>query len=122
MSRYKQKSQARLGFWREEAAPHLPIPMASSQSNYAIIDCLKSIQERCQREQSPSAHYISYRDFSSCRICGCSNGRAEYTFEYDNVVYVWPAGLIHYLEAHRINPPDGLLDLCQSASYARLAA
>jgi|GEM_PF-1699449 len=53
--------------------------------------------------------YEQYRGFSWCRFsCGCPSdqmGSAELTNGY----WIWPEGLIHYVEAHRVDLPEAFL-------------
>jgi hypothetical protein len=39
---------------------------------------------------------------SVCRLCGVSNGYAEYS----DGTYIWPAGLAHYVDEHDVRLPD----------------
>lgn len=49
-----------------------------------------------------------WRGWSTCRICGCSNGSACLTDGH----FVWPAGFSHYLEAHAVRPPEAFVRHC----------
>jgi hypothetical protein len=40
--------------------------------------------------------------YSTCRVCGCLNGCAEFT----DGVLVWPEGLAHYIRDHDVRLPD----------------
>ena len=40
--------------------------------------------------------------FSPCRMCGRPNGAVEYT----DGTYLWPQGLVHYLDDHDVRLPD----------------
>ena len=39
---------------------------------------------------------------SVCRVCGASNGYAEYS----DGTYIWPSGLAHYVDQHDVRLPD----------------
>ena len=48
---------------------------------------------------------VAYRGYSSCRVCGCSNGDCTYyrdEFEY-------PEGYIHYIREHGMRPPQEVI-------------
>ena len=49
--------------------------------------------------------FRTFMGYSSCRICGESNGAAEYT----DGTYVWPEGLAHYIYDHALRLPDELI-------------
>jgi hypothetical protein len=42
---------------------------------------------------------------SPCRMCGAPNGSAELT----DGVYVWPEGLAHYVQEHRVRLPVSVI-------------
>lgn len=44
----------------------------------------------------------SYMGYSRCRICGENNGDLDLT----DGTYVWPDGLVHYVEKHAVRLPD----------------
>jgi hypothetical protein len=44
--------------------------------------------------------------FSNCRMCGKTNGSAEYT----DGTYVWPEGLSHYVRDHAVRLPTEVVD------------
>ncbi len=50
----------------------------------------------------------SWMGWSTCRICGCSNGSRCLTDGY----FAWPAGFSHYLEAHAVRPPEVFVRHC----------
>lgn len=47
------------------------------------------------------ADLVSWRGWSSCRLCGIANGS---TCKSDGK-FVWPSGFAHYVEAHSVRPP-----------------
>lgn len=47
-----------------------------------------------------------YMGFSTCRLCGERNGSAELT----DGKFIWPEGLVHYVEAHGVRLPVRFLE------------
>lgn len=64
--------------------------------------CIKEIPETVKRRVvqylRDAPEVARYRGYSTCRICGISNGCAEQS----DGVYRWPEGLAHYVEAHNV--------------------
>jgi len=59
-------------------------------------------------EYLSGSHLISCNGFmgwSDCRICSKHNGSHEWT----DLVYIFPEGLVHYVEAHDVRLPDDFL-------------
>ncbi|KKM81992.1 hypothetical protein LCGC14_1324010 [marine sediment metagenome] len=46
------------------------------------------------------------RGYSRCRICRERNGSVD----LHDGVYVWPSGLLHYIETHNVKPPQEFID------------
>lgn len=51
--------------------------------------------------------FTRWKGFSRCRICGDLNGTTCDTFDGS---WVWPAGLAHYVEEHRVRLPQAFVD------------
>jgi hypothetical protein len=49
---------------------------------------------------------ISFRGWSSCRLCGKGNGSSEYRTDGAT----WPAGLAHYIEVHNVRPSQAFIE------------
>jgi hypothetical protein len=47
--------------------------------------------------------FVVCMGFSPCRLCGRRNGSTELT---DGKHFVWPEGLAHYVDEHRLRLPD----------------
>ncbi|GID46634.1 hypothetical protein Aca07nite_39090 [Actinoplanes capillaceus] len=47
--------------------------------------------------------FVATAGFSVCRICGIRNGSTELT---DGEHFVWPEGLVHYVEEHDVGLPS----------------
>lgn len=85
-----------IGYWYSDEEQHLPNP-------YDYIDVTWDARERSividYLKNGNTKH--SWRGSSSCRICGCSNGSTCLT----DGVYIWPEGLVHYVQTHNVRPP-----------------
>lgn len=53
----------------------------------------------------PTEHY--YKGWSWCRIC--DKDRLGDSDQSDGV-YLWPSGYVHYLEKHKVKPPQDFID------------
>ncbi|WP_212823110.1 hypothetical protein [Catellatospora sp. TT07R-123] len=51
---------------------------------------------------------------SLCRLCGCGNGSAEQT----DGEFIWPEGLAHYVEDHRVRLPDEFIERAERGPVA----
>lgn len=91
-----------IGYWQgpyEEEA--LPDPLD-------FVDPLWDLEERDLvivhlRGGTPVNHMMG---ISECRICGCPNG----SYEMTDGLYLWPSGLVHYVEAHNVRLPDEFVE------------
>ena len=101
------------GFWNSPSEPELPVVRASIYDNTEIVASLLNLQMICEKGKNDAASHERYRGFSICRCCGHANGSGEYRMETFEKVYVWPSGLIHYLEEHNIEPPEELRELTE---------
>ena len=59
-----------------------------------VIDWLKNEQE--------NAKYDAFLGYSQCRVCGKLNGSREFMNDY----FIWPEGLLHYIEEHNVKIPE----------------
>lgn len=90
----------RIGYWRSERLPTHPEPSD-------FVDETWDEDDRNQVTAYLESGTIPWvgMGFSTCRICGEPNGSAEFT----DGTYVWPQGLAHYVEMHRVRLPDEAL-------------
>lgn len=90
----------RVGYWRGETSPHQPDPTD-------FIDPEWDDDDRLQVAAYLQAGTIPWvgAGHSTCRICGLPNGSAEFT----DGVFLWPAGLAHHVEEHRVRLPEPVL-------------
>ena len=56
--------------------------------------------------------FVATPGISRCRICGVANGSKDLT---DGEHFVWPEGLAHYVEAHGVWLPDGVVAVARRA-------
>lgn len=101
------------GFWNSPSEPELPVVHASIYDNTEIAASLRNLQMICENGKNVAASYELYRGLSLCRCCKKVNGCGEYRMETFEKVYVWPSGLMHYLEEHNIEPPEELRELTE---------
>ena len=85
----------REGFWKSIAEPDLPMPVPNG-------DPIKSqalfLEKLTQKESK--ALKLSYRGWSTCRICKCVNG----TQSFQDRGWEWPSGYKHYIDVHNVRP------------------
>jgi hypothetical protein len=92
----------REGFWREmqitSVLNPLPWPKShewkSAQNRQYVLYRLRTL------EASRRPAKTLYKGTSICRLCHLGAGNGEYAYKG----WVWPAGLLHYIEVHGICP------------------
>lgn len=57
-----------------------------------------------------SAKKNDYFGWSKCRICKCVNGGSEYRLTSNGKTFRYPSGLLHYYEAHNVQPSKEFYD------------
>ena len=92
-----------VGFWFSEVEPFLPFPKAQRKSDpeAALVLTHLAQVEGAILAGRLGAHE-DCRGWSSCRLCGGSNGSA--TFIAGG--WEWPSGLAHYVQAHHVRLPS----------------
>ena len=92
-------SLIRVGYWRSEYEPTLPDPREHLDETWD--DDERELVVAYLQGGLPVLHMMG---FSPCRICDLSaNGNAELT----DGSYLWPQGLAHYVQDHRVRlPPE----------------
>lgn len=95
------KQYKTIGFWHSKEEPYFPDPAWFIDKNWdaterqIVIDYLK--------KGTALAHY---RGYSWCRLkCRGNFGTADLT----DGTYVYPEGLVHYIEAHDVRLPDDFI-------------
>jgi hypothetical protein len=86
-----------IGYWRSGSEPEWPDPSA-------LVDLAWDEQERHMVWTYVRSGTIArtYQGLSPCRFCGEHKGSIEFT----DGVYIWPQGLAHYIDAHRVRLPE----------------
>ena len=89
-----------IGYWRSEDDDRWPDPRD-------LIDESWSYEERDLVASYFEEGFVPwvFHGSSDCRLCGRANGSAEFT----DGIYLWPAGLAHYVRAHSVKLPDEVL-------------
>lgn len=94
----KRYPATKVGFWYSKYEPKLPVPKEQPTpwpQQALFCDLLKRVQDT-------KAEVSSYRGFSSCRCCNRPNGSQE----YKHGGFIWPEGLLHYVEDHNVILPE----------------
>jgi len=90
------------GFWYSKYEPSLPMPeprtIKTGLHKYSLVARLKRVQG--------DARVSHMRGFSTCRLCGTINGSAQYDWNG----WVWPEGLLHYIQEHDVAPSEDFQD------------
>lgn len=91
-----------IGYWYSEYEPKLPFPIENS-SQLSISNREKLISYLKLNHST-----IRYLGLSECRICHKDNGSTDV---FDDK-YVWPEGLVHYIEIHNVELPEEFVKEC----------
>lgn len=87
----------KIGFWHSQNEPQLP--KIQESIDYSWSRDHRSVVASYLKNGTVSGRY---KGWSNCRICGVKNGSSDLT----DGAYVWPEGLVHYVEAHHIKPNE----------------
>lgn len=93
-----------VGYWRNESLPHLPDPL-KFVGEYSSINEKEKISDYLRKGIEASIGFGS----SYCRF-NCSRGSDLGSLELTDGVYIWPEGLVHYVEEHDVVLPKFFLD------------
>lgn len=110
------------GFWWSKYEPHLPKPIALDyewKGRKALLDAINYV------EQAVTSNVLDvrvdfYRGHSRCRICEERNGSSEFRCSFMKSVWVWPAGLRHYIRAHNVRPSQAFQEFIMAAHAAKM--
>ncbi len=87
------------GFWaqspNDSSGLPFPVPFREDWDKEGFLAQLDKVEANAQRR--------NYRGMSSCRVCKCHNGSAEFS----SGEYSWPAGYRHYIAEHDVRPTPG---------------
>jgi len=113
----------KVGFWKSDGFAQTRSTTGNRAMDFvaeilfmAIEAPLPSVFDHRDRDWDPRerdlvAEYISNARFrgesylgdSPCRMCGRTNGCADYS----DGTYIWPQGLVHYVREHQVRlPPE----------------
>lgn len=106
---HKLTDQKKIGYWRytKDSTDTRPWPEENSwkdseENKLLVIQFLN----QCNNPTNKSVGQISYKGFSSCRICNKING----TLDIFDEKYCWPNGLVHYVKIHNVDLPKEFVD------------
>lgn len=91
----------REGFFKGERKDEQALPLARARDKQWVgrrdfLDNLTKIQE------SKKVVCEALKGKSKCRCCQEPNGNYEYSWKVGQVTFVWPEGLMHYVEVHNV--------------------
>ena len=88
------------GFWFSEKEQQFPIPLPSTNViSSEFLNKYKKVTEFLLKNNKKTEYFGS----SSCRLCNNNcNGSSTYHLNYNEIVYNFPSGLIHYYEIHNV--------------------
>lgn len=89
----------REGFWCSAAEPNLPNPQHLSGA-WDWPGKFEFLEKLTQVQNNRETRFITYRGFSTCRICFKANGSKEFCYQG----WYWPEGYEHYIREHNIRP------------------
>lgn len=82
-----------VGYWYSDREPELPIPDHNKSTEH---------EEEIARYLRSHKEINAYRGSSPCRLCDLRHNGSK---EYSDGVYIWPQGLVHYIEEHKTTLP-----------------
>lgn len=90
-------SLRRVGYWNGGHSPGWPDVTSFTDADWDEDERAVVSQYLCSGTMART-----FMGYSACRLCGASNGYAEFT----DGSYIWPAGLVHYVDEHGVRRPD----------------
>lgn len=78
----------------------------------SLPDRVAEVGKPQYEEGTEKVPVVCYRGSSRCRICDIRNGSCEYIFGG----YRWPAGYLHYVEEHNVEPSAGFKEMLARAA------
>ena len=90
-----------IGYWSSKWEPDWPDP-------HDFVDEGWDARERALVARYLESGFVPWvqAGVSQCRFCGAANGSTELT----DGVYLWPAGLSHYVSEHGVRLPQQVVD------------
>jgi hypothetical protein len=101
-----------IGYWTSESDPELPNPRDLVRPGWLGVE-----RENLIRYLMNASFFRGSWGHSSCRFhCGVDDtdmGSSELT----DGEWVWPEGLVHYVDRHEVLLPEDFIDYCRSRSW-----
>jgi hypothetical protein len=90
-----------LGYWRNESHPEWPDPAE-------FVDEDWDDEERHMTSMYLASGTIArtFMGYSPCRLCG---DRRNGDLEYTDGLFIWPQGLVHYVDNHAVRLPQSFV-------------
>jgi hypothetical protein len=104
---YARDGLMSVGYWHSRYEPNLPKPQKAAW-NMTVRDAVIAYLKAGKTKHS-------WMGWSSCRVCDAHNG----TTCLSDGVWVWPAGLAHYVEEHNTGLPQLFIDYVVSVTLAK---
>jgi len=84
------------GFWRSSLEADENLPWPQPEQKWHQRAAFLGMLDRAETD----AQIVSYRGYSHCRICRCSNGSQSFRLD----IWEWPSGFRHYVAEHEVCP------------------
>jgi hypothetical protein len=98
-----------IGYWKSDREQSMPDPKKFINSSVSEADRISLIKYLLRGKT-----FISYLGFSFCRFdCGINDSEMGARCMTDGK-YVWPEGLVHYIDKHQIWLPDNFVQHSKS--------
>jgi hypothetical protein len=92
----------REGFWKPKGDVASSLPPCPPERDKPWKG--KSVFLQALARAESNAQQIKYRGFSTCRLCGKTNGTIEMKVSQKGLTVVWPEGYKHYVKVHNVRP------------------
>ena len=110
-----------VGFWAKVAPdgrldePRLPRPQDCVDPAWQLTCAGRATAAYISRAGCLESYELAY---ATCRFVGCTAPARELgCATMTDGVWLWPEGLLHYLRAHAVRPPEGFVQhLCAAAA------
>ena len=104
----KNTTLVAIGYWNSESNPDLPNPFWFIDKNSPYNE-----KEQVVKYLKKGKPVLYSRGISICRICGePTPGSADLTDGF----FVFPSGLVHYVEKHSLQLPSRFIDRIKSGN------
>ena len=90
-----------VGYWSGETSPGWP-----NVDSFIDTEWDESERHAVVQYLANGTLARTFMGKSSCRICGIENGYGEFS----DGTYLWPTGLVHYVEAHAVRLPGEFVE------------